>query len=53
MDGSIAGDTLLGKALGAAMVLGAACWLCLYPVLFVVSGLAVLLFTSQGAELLD
>lgn len=44
---------LVGKALAVVMVLGAACWLCVYPVLFVVSGVCLLLFTSQGRELLE
>jgi hypothetical protein len=53
MDEPLMREPLLGRVLGAVVVLASACWLCVYPVLFVLSGLAVLLATSQGHELLE
>src|SRR5688572_4808274 len=41
------------KILGALVAIGAACWLCIYPVLLVTAGLLLLLFISQGNELLE
>src|SRR5688572_6298387 len=32
---------------------GAACWLCVYPVMFVLAGIILLVGTGQGIELLD
>ena len=47
------GQSLLGRLLGALVSLGAACWLCVYPVLLVIAGLVLLIFVPQGNELLD
>jgi hypothetical protein len=41
------------RVLGAVAVLGSACWLCVYPVLFVIAGLLLLVFVAQGNELLE
>ena len=41
------------RILSALVVLGAACWLCIYPVFLVAAGLALLVVTPQGNELLD
>src|SRR5688572_8586897 len=38
--------------LSALMVLGAACWLCIYPVMMVAAGLLVMTGVPQGNELL-
>jgi hypothetical protein len=35
------------------VILGAACWLCIYPVLMVAAGLAVMVLVPQGNELLE
>jgi hypothetical protein len=39
--------------LGGLMTLGAACWLCIYPVGLVLAGLVVLVLVPQGNELLE
>ena len=41
------------RVLAALVALGAACWLCIYPVLLVVAGLLLLVFVPQGNELLE
>jgi len=41
------------RILGALVTLGAACWLCVYPVLLVAAGLGLLIFVPQGNELLE
>src|SRR5688500_8844584 len=46
-------ERLLGKLLGAFVVLGAACWLCIYAVLLVAAGLVLLILVPQGNELLE
>lgn len=55
MNGNLARrqEPLLERALGGAVVLGSALWLCVYPVAFVIAGLLLLLFMSQGNELLE
>lgn len=47
------GKSLLGRVLGALVVLAAACWLCVYPVGLVAAGLVVLVLVPQGNELLE
>ena len=46
-------QTLFGRMLGACVVLAAACWLCVYPVLLVIAGLVLLMLVPQGNELLE
>ncbi len=46
-------DPLVERLLAAVVVLGAACWLCIYPVALVAAGLGVLVLVPQGNELLD
>ena len=46
-------ESLFGKLLGAFVVLGAAAWLCIYPILLVVAGLVLLVLVPQGNELLE
>src|SRR6266571_1733686 len=46
-------NTLLARVVGSLMVLGAACWICIYPVVFVVAGIVLLVLVPQGNELLD
>jgi hypothetical protein len=43
----------LARLLGALVVLGAACWLCIYPVALVAAGLFLLVLVPQGNELVD
>ena len=47
------GESLLGRMLGGAVVLGGACWLCVYPVGLVLAGLVLLVLVPQGNELLE
>jgi hypothetical protein len=44
---------LFGRIIGACVVLGAAAWLCVYPVLLVLAGLVLLILVPQGNELLE
>lgn len=56
MDHSRQGEgsgSLLARLLGALMVLGAACWLCIYPVALVIAGVFLLILVPQGNELLE
>ncbi|HYL91396.1 MAG TPA: hypothetical protein VEU32_21785 [Burkholderiales bacterium] len=46
-------DGALARLLGALVTLGAACWLCIYPVAMVCIGLAFLVVIPQGHELLE
>lgn len=46
-------QTFFGRMLGACVVLAAACWLCVYPVLLVLVGLVLLMLVPQGNELLE
>lgn len=46
-------ESLLGRMLGCVVVLGAAFWLCIYPVGLVLAGLALLVLVPQGRELLE
>ncbi|MGQ0547945.1 MAG: hypothetical protein ACT4P3_21875 [Betaproteobacteria bacterium] len=46
-------QSLFGRMLGACVVLAAACWLCVYPVLLVAAGLVLLILVPQGNELLE
>jgi hypothetical protein len=47
------GESLLGRMLGATVVFGAACWLCIYPVGLVMAGVVLLVLVPQGNELLE
>ena len=47
------GESLLGRMLGCLVVLGAAGWLCIYPVGLVAAGLVLLILVPQGNELLE
>jgi len=46
-------DGTLARLLGAIVTLGAACWLCIYPVAMVCIGLGFLVVVPQGHELLE